>query len=159
MERTPDRTTTGRDVDDTDDTDDTLGRPRTATQPDLRPRGAHTAEREIHERETLIPSNGSAIAALVVGMFAATYAFFAISALAAVIAGIVAITLGIKGMGRANHLGGLHKGLAVSGVVTGALGLLLGIAVIAGGLTLFQNVDTDDLPARLQGPVEDIRNG
>jgi phosphate/sulfate permease len=155
MARTPERTRRSqREIDVTDEPRGAHARRDSATQPDLRRRGDTAVEREVH-----MAANGSAIAALVVGMFAATYAFFAVSALAAVIAGIVAVGLGMKGISRANRQGGLHKGLAVSGVVTGVLGLLLGIAVIAGSLTLFQNMDTSDLPASLQQPVEEIRNG
>jgi hypothetical protein len=100
--------------------------------------------------------NGAAIASLVVGMLAATFAFYAVSVVAAVIAGIVAVGLGIRGLGLANRLGGLHKGLAVSGIVSGTLGLLLGIAIIAGGVTIFQNLDTGDIPAELRQPIQDV---
>lgn len=154
MARTPERTHSDRREIDVTDREDERREPerRASTQPDLRPRDA-AADRPVH-----VASNGSAVAALVVGMFAATYAFFAVSAIAAVIAGIVAIVLGIKGVSIANRLDGMHKGIAVTGIVSGALGLLLGIAIIAGGLTLFQNMDADDIPAELREPIEDIAN-
>jgi hypothetical protein len=151
MARTPERSRQDRREIDLTDREP---RREPSTQPDPHPREQTAVERELH-----IASNGSAIAALVVGMFAATYAFYAVSALAAVVAGIVAVGLGMRGISRANRLGGLHKGLAVSGVVAGSLGLLLGIAIIAGGLTLFQNVEAEDLPAQLRQPVEELRNG
>jgi hypothetical protein len=140
---TPPNESTRADRTDVDVTDRT-------TAPDVRPAGTREVAAPVH-----VASNGSAVAALVVGMFAVTYAFFAISAIAAIIAGIVAVGLGIKGMGTAKLFGGLHKGLAVSGIVTGALGLLLGIAVIAGGIALFQDIDTSDLPPELQQSIQD----
>lgn len=82
---------------------------------------------------TAMPSNGSAIAALVTGMLATSFAFLVVAAPAAVLLGIAAIALGIVGVRNANDLGGFNKGIAVTGIVTGVLGLLLGAAVLLGG--------------------------
>jgi hypothetical protein len=144
MARTPDRTRARRDVDVTD----------RALHPDTEPRGSATAP-----IPPPVHANGSAIAALVVGLLSATFGFLIAPALAAILFGIIAIVLGVKGMNIANATGGTHKGLAVSGLVSGALGLLLGIAVIAGGVTLWQNVDAEDIPAEIRQPIEDVTNG
>jgi len=79
-----------------------------------------------------VDGNGMAIASLVLGLLAATMAFLVLSSPGAVLFGLIAIGFGIAGLGKAKRFGGLHKGLAISGIVSGALGLLLGAAIIAG---------------------------
>jgi hypothetical protein len=145
MARTPDHTRSRREVDVTD-------RP-SATEQELRAPRSTTAP--IPTRPV---ANGTAIAALVVGLLSATFGFLVAPALAAIIFGVIAIVLGVKGLNIAKATGGTHKGLAISGLVSGALGLLLGIAVIAGGFTLFQNMDTAELPAEIREPIEDVTN-
>jgi hypothetical protein len=144
MARTPDHTRSRREVDVTD-------RPSATEQ---EPRAPRTAA-PIPTRPV---ANGTAIAALVVGLLSATFGFLVAPALAAIIFGVIAIVLGVKGLNIAKATGGTHKGLAISGLVSGALGLLLGIAVIAGGFTLFQNMDTAELPAEIREPIEDVTN-
>lgn len=94
--------------------------------------------------------NGAAIASLVTGLLSASFAFLVAPALAAIIFGALAIGLGIKGVSIANAHGGMHKGLAVTGIVSGVLGLLLGVAVIIGGITLWNELDQSDLPNQIQ---------
>lgn len=99
-------------------------------------------DRPVEDRRRVGPymdanGNGTAIAAMVVGLFALVMALTVAAAPVALIFAIVAIAMGIKGMGNAKALGGLHKGLAVTGIVTGALGLLLALAVAAGAFALF----------------------
>lgn len=98
--------------------------------------------------------NGAGIAAFVIGMLSATFAFLIAPAPAAVLFGIVAIGLGFKGISVANRLGGMHKGLAVTGIVSGVLGLLLGVAVIVGGITLWNEIEQTDLPNQIQQLVD-----
>ena len=95
-----------------------------------------------------VDGNGMAIASLVVGMLAATMAFLVLSSPGAVLFGLIAIGLGIAGLGKANRFGGLHKGLAISGIVSGLLGLLVGAAVIAGLVAL-----GNEAQERLQDPA------
>lgn len=82
--------------------------------------------------ESDVDGNGTGIAAFVTGMIAVTLALLAIPALAGILLGIAAIVLGVIGLGKAKRFGGLHKGLSMSGLITGVLGLLLGGAVLAG---------------------------
>jgi uncharacterized membrane protein len=135
---------------------------RSRREVDVSDRALHAEERPTRRAtEAPIPTpatNGSAIAALAIGLLSATFAFLIAPALAAIIFGLVAIVLGVKGVQIANATAGTYKGLAISGIVSGALGLLLGIAVIAGGVTLYQNVGTDDLPAVIREPIEDVTN-
>jgi hypothetical protein len=109
---------------------------------------------------TVVEGNGAAIGALVTGLLAATFAFLVAAAPAAILFGIIAIALGAKGMSRAKSLGGLHKGLALSGLLSGLLGLLLGAAVIIGGVTLFSELqdraERGQLPQEIQQPVDDL---
>ncbi|CAN5516658.1 hypothetical protein BH23ACT9_BH23ACT9_31020 [soil metagenome] len=111
------------------------------------PTAARTDDRSATVRDDLtveLPSNGHAIGALVTGMLAATLAFLVLSAPAAIILGIAAIVLGVMGVSRANDRGNLLKGTAISGIVSGALGLLLGLAVVVGGIALIQGAADDD---------------
>jgi hypothetical protein len=75
-------------------------------------------------------SNGMAVAALVVGILALLGAFcFGFPGL---LFGVIAVVLGILGLRRANTLPGTpQKGVAIAGIVTGAIGLLIGLAVVA----------------------------
>jgi hypothetical protein len=116
---------------------------------DDRPRERHVddrpSERHVDDRRTAgaVDGNGTAIASMVLGLLAATFAFTIAAAPAALIFGIIAIVLGIKGMSTANALGGLHKGLAVTGLVSGALGLLLALAIAVGAIAAFNQAQTD----------------
>lgn len=112
-----------------------------------------------HDLTVELPSNGHAIGALVTGMLAATLGFLVIAAPAAILLGIAAIVLGIMGISRAKDYGGLLKGTAVSGIVSGVLGLLLGLAVIIGGVTLFDQIDTTEMRNQideLQQEIDDL---
>ena len=98
--------------------------------------------------------NGTAIAAMVIGLLAATFGFLVLAAPAAILFGLVAAVLGAMGLSKAGRLGGLHKGLAITGLVSGLLGLLLGIAVVIGGVNLFNQAQdelrtNDELQQRL----------
>lgn len=152
MAQHKDRATTDREIDVTDRSDANVRGTRDAgAQPVAAGRREGGPDRTV-----TAAGNGHAVAALVVGLLAATYAFLAFTAIAAVIFGIVAIGLGIKGKGVSDDLDGVGRGLAISGIVSGALGLLLGIAVIAGAVTLGQELQMDDLPPEIQNTIEDV---
>jgi hypothetical protein len=105
------------------------------------PRRAETRPepaRDAVARETVVGANGPAVTSLVTGLLSATFGFLVFTAAAAVIFGVIAIVTGIMGMKRAGALGGAHRGNAVTGVISGLLGLFLGVLVIVGGVTLFQ---------------------
>lgn len=74
-------------------------------------------------------SNGLAVAALVVGIISLIGIFcFGVGG---ILFGLVAVVLGVLGMKKANaQPGAPQKGLAIGGIVTGALGLLIGIAFL-----------------------------
>jgi hypothetical protein len=95
-------------------------------------RSTTTRQQSVSTGGSDVDGNGTAIAAFIVGMIAVTLGFLAIPFLAAILLGLAAIILGAMGLGKANRFGGLHKGLAMSGLITGVLGLLLGIAVPLG---------------------------
>jgi hypothetical protein len=106
----------------------------------------------------VVASNGHAVAALVTGMLAATLGFLVIAAPAAILLGIAAIILGVMGVGRAKDWDGLLKGTAISGIVSGVLGLLLGLTVVVGGIALFDQAADDpavqDQIDRLQQEID-----
>lgn len=74
-------------------------------------------------------SNGLGIAALVVGILSIPAAFLA--GVPGIVLGLIAIVLGIVGLRRVKARRADNRGMAITGVVTGVLGLLLGIAVLA----------------------------
>ncbi|HWB71157.1 MAG TPA: septum formation family protein, partial [Egibacteraceae bacterium] len=79
------------------------------------------------------PSNGLAIAALIVGIIALLIAFIPFAGFL----GIVALVLGFLGLSRAKRPGVPGKGMAITGLVTGGLGVLGAIAwIVVGGLIL-----------------------
>jgi hypothetical protein len=76
-------------------------------------------------------SNGLAIAALVVGL---------VSLFLCQPAGIVAIILGIMGLNRSKQMAGNGKGLAIGGIVAGALAVVFFVVVI--GFVVWAGNDT-----------------
>ena len=126
---------------------------------------SNTQSRAVAVEQT--DGNGSAIAALVIGLLAATFAFLVLSAPAAILFGLVAIVLGAMGMGKANRFGGLHKGLAITGIVSGLLGLLLGALTVFGGIQLFNqaqdeaqtNPEIQERIDALEQQLQDVQGG
>ncbi len=103
--------------------------------------------------------NGTAIAAFVLGMLAVTFAISVVSVVAGLLFGLIAIGMGAKGVGNAKRLGGLHKGLAVSGIVSGVLAVLLFAAVAVGGVTLFNQVSSNpQLQNQIEDTAEDVQS-
>ena len=82
-------------------------------------------------------ANGVGLAGGVVGIVA--LCLFWIPFLDLVLA-IVAVALAAVGMNRANHLGGASKGMAITGLVTGIVALLL--SVLINGAVLTRAVQT-----------------
>lgn len=121
--------------------------------------GRHSADTEDRERRAAPAGygNGPAIASLVVGMISVTLAFLIFPVVAAVLLGIAAIVLGVIGLNNSNRLAGMHKGLSITGIVTGALALILGVAIIVGGATLID--DIQDIGNNIQlDELEDALN-
>ena len=81
-------------------------------------------------------SNGFAVAALVLGILSLVM-FFTIWL--PFLLGVLAIVFGALGITRANRIGGKQKGLAIAGLVCGAVGMVLAILFIV----LIVNVASD----------------
>ena len=79
-------------------------------------------------------SNGIAVAAGVVGIISLLVSFIPFFGFVAIPAGIVALVLGIIGRQRANSMGGMSKGMAITGIVTGTIAIVLPILL---GVLLF----------------------
>lgn len=85
-------------------------------------------------------SNGFGIAALVLGILSIPAAFLA--GVPGIVLGLLALVFGILGLrkvraGRANN-----RGMAITGLITGILGLLMGIAVLAFTAFFFDTAGT-----------------
>lgn len=64
--------------------------------------------------------NGAATASLVVGIVSLALCM-------AFVGGIVAVVLGVVGLGRAKERGGARRGQAIAGIILGVLSMLLGL--------------------------------
>ena len=102
------------------------------------------------------PAKTSAAAAfaLVFGLAALFCALTAILSPAAVLFGIIGIILGIAGLKMAKRPGVTGRGVAIGGLVTAILGLLLGAAVLAGAAVV---VNDEQRLNQLQEWIEDRR--
>ena len=100
-------------------------------------------------------TSAAAVFALVFGLAALFCALTAILSPAAVVFGIVGILLGIAGLKMAKRPGVTGRGVAIGGLVTAVLGLLLGAAVIAGASVL---VNDDRRLDQIQNQLENLRD-
>ena len=99
-------------------------------------------------------TSAAAVFALVFGLSALFCALTGILSPAAVLFGLIGIVLGVVGLKMAKRVGVTGKGVALGGLVTAVLGLLLGGAVL-GGLAALVN-DERQLD-RLQNRIDDLR--
>ncbi len=99
-------------------------------------------------------TSAAAVFALVFGLAALFCALTAILSPAAVLFGIIGIVLGIAGMKMAKRPGVHGRGVAIGGLVTAVLGLLLGGAVIAG---LAAVVNDEGALNSISDKVDDLR--
>jgi len=99
-------------------------------------------------------TSAAAVFALVFGLAALFCALTAILSPVAVVFGILGIILGIVGLKMADRVGVTGKGVAIGGLVTAVLGLLLGGAVIAGLSALVNDESRLD---QLQNRIDDLR--
>jgi hypothetical protein len=72
------------------------------------------------------PTNGLAIAGMVLGI--ASVALFFLAWIATIIA-IVGLVLSLVGLSKSNQLGGTGRGMAVAGVATSAVGILASLII------------------------------
>lgn len=91
------------------------------------------------------PSNGLAIAALILGILSIVLCWaFGLG----ILLGIAGVVLGALGLSKSNELPGqAGRGQAIAGLITGAIGALLSIVLIAGIIALGNAVsdELDDL--------------
>lgn len=99
-------------------------------------------------------TSAAAVFSLVFGLAALFCALTAILSPAAVLFGLIGLVLAVVGLKMAKRPGITGKGVAVGGLVTSLLGLVLGVVVI-GGLAAVVN-DTSQLD-RIQRYVDDAR--
>ena len=104
-----------------------------------------------------IPSKTSAAAvfALVFGLSSLFCALALFLAPLAVLFGIIALVLGVVGLGKARLPDVTGRGVAIGGLVLGVLGLLLGIALIAGAASFLSNDANLD---RIETQLQDLRD-
>ncbi len=136
------------------------------------PTSGTTAGANVHDRMTGVhdrdveqrvipartkPAKTSAAAAfgLVFGLSALFCALTAILAPLAVLFGLTGLVLGIVGMKKAKLVGVTGKGVALGGLLTAVLGLLLGGAVLAGAAFLVNSPAGLD---RVQSELDKLRN-
>lgn len=124
---------------------------------DRRERTAVVADRDERFEERIRPAKTSAAAAfaLVFGLAALFSALTAILAPAAVVFGLLGLVLGIAGIKMSRRVGVTGRGVAIGGLVTALLGLLLGAALIAGAAVFVNDEQNLD---RLQGWIDDARD-
>lgn len=90
--------------------------------------------------------NGLGTASLVLGILSLVTWFLFIGGLF----GIVAVVLGFLGRGRAKRREASNGGMALAGIVTGAVGILLTVLVIVGVAALFSTGEFSNLTDCLQ---------
>ena len=127
------------------------------THDDTHRRTTETTVRPDEGRHVVGPAKTSAAAAfaLVFGLAALFCALTAILSPAAVLFGLIGIVLGIAGLKMAKRPGVTGRGVAIGGLVTAVLGLLLGGAVLAGAAVLVNDEQRLD---QLQNQIEDLRD-
>jgi hypothetical protein len=107
---------------------------------------------------TTTDGNGAAIAALVTGLLAVTFALLFFTIPAAFVFGIVAIIFGAVGLGKANRLGGLHKGLAITGLVSGVLALIIAALATWASVAILDQLEQEmQTNPELQQQLEELQ--
>jgi hypothetical protein len=110
---------------------------------------------DVEHRYKPAKTSAAATFALVFGLAALFCALTAILAPAAVLFGLIGIVLGVAGLKMAKKVGVTGKGVALGGLVTAVLGLLLGAAVMAGAAVL---VNSESGLNRLQTQLENLQD-
>jgi uncharacterized membrane protein len=91
------------------------------------------------------PQNGMGIAAMVLGILSCC--LFCLYGIVSIVLGILAVIFGIKGKKRVERGEANNHGQAQAGLITGVIGIILGVAVIvllAIGITAAINSDDYD---------------
>jgi O-antigen ligase len=82
------------------------------------------------------PRNGFGVAALVLGVLALLLSWTIIGG---VVLGVLALIFGVLGRSRAKRGEATNGGVSVAGIVLGIIGVIIAIALIAFGLSLFNS--------------------
>ena len=90
------------------------------------------------------PSNGLAIGALVLGIGSLLFALIPFVGFASVPFAIGAVVLGVIGLGKSREIG-QGKGLAVGGLVTGALALAVSVLYVLLFIVIADDVDDEGI--------------
>lgn len=90
--------------------------------------------------------NGSGVAALVLGILSLVSWFLLVGG----IFGVIAVVLGVLGRARAGRGEATNGGMALAGILTGALGVLLTILAVAGVVSLLGDGKLTNLTECLQ---------
>lgn len=138
-----------RDGDGRLDRDDVRGR-----DDDAHVTTTRTVDRSQDVRVKPAKTSAAATFALVFGLAALFCALTGILSPAAVLFGIIGLVLAVVGFTMTKRLGVTGKGLAIGGLVTSLLGLLLGGAIIAGAAAFVNDASNLD---RIQGFIDDAR--
>jgi Domain of unknown function (DUF4190) len=88
------------------------------------------------------PRNGLGITALALGIVAV---IASITVIGGIVLGIIAIVLGFLGRSRAKKGQATNGGVALAGIITGAVGLVLSIVLVVAGAALFFGNGGSDL--------------
>jgi hypothetical protein len=124
----------------------------TATGHDVTSRMAGTAgDRAVARAKT----SAGATFALVFGLASLFCALTAVLAPAAVLFGLIGLVLGVVGMKMAKRPHVTGRGVAIGGLVTAVLGLLLGAGVLAG---LAVAVNSESALNRISSGIENLRS-
>lgn len=78
----------------------------------------------------MAPRNGTGTAAGVLGILAIILTFIPYASFIGIVLGILAVILGAVGISRANRLGGIGKGMAVTGLVLGLIAVVLAVILL-----------------------------
>lgn len=116
-------------------------------------------ERVIPERTKKAKTSAAATFALVFGLAALFCALTGILAPAAVLFGVIGLVLAIAGFKMTKRLGVTGRGLAVGGLLTSLLGLVLGAAVLAGAAVYVNDQGLDRLQQQFDDAVENAPSG
>ncbi len=102
-----------------------------------------------------LKTSAAAAFALVFGVVALFSALTAILSPLAIVFGVIAVILGVVGIKRAGEPRVTGKGVATGGLILGLLGLLLGIAIVAGAASFLTN---DANLQRIEDGLTDLRD-
>lgn len=94
-----------------------------------------------HESRPAGQRNGVGVTALVLGILAILTGLFVIGGLL----GIVAVVLGFIGRGRAKRGEASNGGVALAGIITGAIGIVLAALIVALGIWVFSTDEFQNL--------------